>query len=143
MAILPLLSELSVLLDDHARAATLYELLRPYADRNAGYVQSGFALGSTSYYLGLLAGLLGEPDAAQRHFEDALAFNERMGARPFVAQTQNAYADLLVKRGAPGDREQALELVNQALAAAESIGMTRLAQQALALKVRAQGILKA
>jgi hypothetical protein len=50
---------------------------------------------------------------------------------------------MLVGRTEPGDRERALELVDQTLGTAEELGMTRLAEQALALKVEVQGILKA
>ncbi len=50
---------------------------------------------------------------------------------------------MLLRRGTPGDQEHALELADEALAAAEEMGMARLAEQALALKVRVQGILKA
>ncbi len=44
---------------------------------------------------------------------------------------------------APDDRERALALTDQILAAAEQIGMTKLAGEALALTVRLQGILRA
>lgn len=50
---------------------------------------------------------------------------------------------MLVKRDEHGDQERALELVDQALAAAEEMGMVKLAEEALALKVQVQGILKA
>jgi hypothetical protein len=50
---------------------------------------------------------------------------------------------MLVRRGEAGDEERVLELIGHALDTAEELGMTRLAEQALALKVRVQGILKA
>jgi hypothetical protein len=64
-------------------------------------------------------------------------------ARAFTARTRYDFADMLVKRDSPGDRERSLALLDQALSAAEEIGMTRLSEQALALKVRLQGILMA
>lgn len=99
--------------------------------------------GSAAHYLGLLATALGRWSDAERHFEDALELNTRLQAPPFVARTRYAYAAMLVRREEPGDRERALEMVGQVLKTAEDLGMTRLAEQALALKVEVQGILKA
>jgi hypothetical protein len=65
--------------------------------------------------------------------------NERMRARPFVAETQFAYADTLVKRGEPGDRAKARELVDQALATAGELGMGRLTRLAQPLSDELQG----
>ena len=79
-------------------------------------------------------------DEAEKHFEDALEMNARMGARPFVAHTQHQYANMLLARDAPGDREKALELVTEALDAAQEMGMKGLVEKALALKLKAQGI---
>jgi hypothetical protein len=50
---------------------------------------------------------------------------------------------MLLRRDETGDRERALSLIGEALGLAEELGMSRLAKQALALKVQAQGILKA
>jgi class 3 adenylate cyclase len=77
---------------------------------------------------------------AEQHFQYALEMNARMGARPFVAHTQQEYADMLLRRGKPGDREKALELVSEALDTAQELGMKALVEKALALKLQAQGI---
>jgi hypothetical protein len=135
------LAEAVWLLDEAAHAPVLYARLQPYPDLNIRI--SGGITGAGSYYLGLLATTLGNWDTAERHFTEALAMNERMGARPSLAHTRYAWADMLLRRGAPGDRERALELVDAALAEAEAMGMTWLAGRALALKVRLQGILQA
>jgi hypothetical protein len=50
---------------------------------------------------------------------------------------------MLIRRGEEGDQERALELIGQAMDTTQELGMTRLAEQALALKVRVLGILKA
>ena len=55
--------------------------LSPYAWRNV-VCHPGCAIGSVSRYLAVLATLLERFDEATRHFEDALAMNENMGARP-------------------------------------------------------------
>jgi tetratricopeptide (TPR) repeat protein len=130
-------------LHDVGRAGPVYERLLPHADR---YVigDAGDNVGlPVSYQLGRLAALLRRWDEAECHFADSLRLCEHWGFRLWVAWTRFAWADTLVKRGEPADRERSLELVNAALADAEQIGMKRLAEQALALKVQVQGILKA
>ncbi len=74
--------------------------------------------------------------------------NARMGARPWVAWTQHYYADMLLRREEEGDswtgsgqyREKALKLLGQALDTAQELGMKRLVEKTLALKLQAQGI---
>src|SRR5215510_4263913 len=61
-------------------------------------------------------------DAAQ-HFEDALAMNARMGARPWLAHTQYQYAVMLLARHQPGDRDKAMALLQEALTTARALGM--------------------
>jgi len=127
------LSTASAMLRDAARSAILYEKLKPYAAR---HVASSTAMyqGPVSHFLGILAATLGRHAEAVQHFDDALAGEARMGARPWRARTQLAYAEMLVARGEPGDREKALELVGEALAAASAIGMTGLAPRAERLR---------
>jgi DNA-binding CsgD family transcriptional regulator len=133
LATVAVLGEASVLLGDQAHAATLYDLLLPYADRNASPASSFVPFDPVSYCLGRLATLLDRPDDAARHFEAALAMNERMRARPAGARTQYAYAEMLLRRAAPGDHERASELLEQSLATAQELGLPRLAEQAQAL----------
>ncbi|MEE8346459.1 MAG: AAA family ATPase, partial [Dehalococcoidia bacterium] len=133
------LSQACAFLADTGRAATLYDLLLPYAGRNI--VQGAIACyGSASHYLGLLAATMERWEDAARHFEDALEMNAKIGAKPFVAHTQQEYAGMLVGRDHPGDREKALALLTQALDTAGKLGMKALVERALALKLRAQGI---
>jgi hypothetical protein len=46
-------------------------------------------------------------DDAERHFQQALAMNERLDARPWVVHTLRGYASMLLDRNAPGDRTPA------------------------------------
>jgi tetratricopeptide (TPR) repeat protein len=120
-------AETAALLVDRTRAATLYDLLLPYADH---CVVIGYGLacwGSVSRYLGLLATTLGRWADAERHFTTALEVHERLGARAWVARTQYDLARLLMARAAPGDREEARGLVARVLATAHELGMGRLA----------------
>jgi tetratricopeptide (TPR) repeat protein len=127
-----LLAETCTFLEDRDAAAVLYALLLPYAAFNAVDVTEGFT-GSVSRYLGLLASTMSRPDDAARHFEDALALNETMGARPWLAHTQHDYARLLLERDGPGDRERAQELLGAALATYRGLGMETHATSASAL----------
>src|SRR3990170_2444716 len=127
-------------LDDARRAAILYDLLLPYAGHTIILGVAVACLGSASHSLGVLAATMERWEDAEKHFEDALKMNARMGARPFVAHTQHQYANMLLRRDAPGDREKALELVTEALDAAQEMGMKALVEKALALKLKAQGI---
>jgi hypothetical protein len=73
---------------DDASARTIYPALRPYAGQvvvNAGAVTFG---GVVDDYLGLLAAALGEPDAAVRHLDDAIAAYQRLGATLFLARAR-------------------------------------------------------
>jgi tetratricopeptide (TPR) repeat protein len=112
--------------------AALYRLLAPYPDRNI-LVYPGVCLGSSSRPLGLLASALHRWDEAERHFAGALAMNSKMGARPWVARTQFNYAQMLLARGEPGDREKARSLLQEALGAARQMGMVKVASDCEAL----------
>jgi len=129
---LSVLAEVAGSLRDHERAATLYDLLRPYARLNP--LASGeIALGSVARYLGILAATTSSWDDAERHFEEALEMNARMGARPWLAHTQRDYARMLLARAAPGDRERARVLLSRALATYQDLGMSAASASALAL----------
>lgn len=62
---------------------------------------------------------------AERHFEDALAFDQKLNARPWIAHTQYNYAKMLIARDAPDDKPKALALLQQALDMAQELGMQR------------------
>jgi class 3 adenylate cyclase len=135
-----LLSEVCAFLGDAPRAATLYDLVLPYAGRNVMVGPGIISAGSASRYLGLLATATCRWEEAAQHFEDALKMNTRMGARPWVARTQYDYANMLLARAQPGDREKALDLVTQALDTAQELGMKTVVERCLRLKLRVQGI---
>jgi len=72
-------------------------------------------------YLAQVAALLGESDAAERHFGTALEMDRRMGSVVHVAETLAAHA-LAVQ---PTDPTRARDLAAQARALAEPIGQVR------------------
>jgi predicted ATPase/class 3 adenylate cyclase/DNA-binding CsgD family transcriptional regulator len=123
------LAEVCAFLGDAARAATLYQLLLPYAG-HAVLVGSAVACyGAASRYLGLLATTMARWDEAEQHFKDALAMNTRMGARPWLAHTQHDYATMLLARNRPGDADQAATLLHEALTTAQELDMRALADR--------------
>jgi class 3 adenylate cyclase/tetratricopeptide (TPR) repeat protein len=109
------LAEVCVALEDEARAEQLYELLTPYRDLTVTAGVTTVCYGAADRFLGGLAGVLGEWDAAEQHFEAALATNQAMRAWPWLAHTQYAYAQMLRRRHRAGDAVQAHSLVDEAL----------------------------
>ncbi len=101
------LAEACALVGDAETAEHLYRALVPWESLTA-VDQSEGCRGSAAYHLGLLASLLDRRDDAARHFERALAANERLGFRPWLARTQEAYASLL-RANAGDERVDALE----------------------------------
>jgi tetratricopeptide (TPR) repeat protein len=120
------LSEVCVYLGDQERAAILYELLSPYDGRNIVVGFFSGCLGAAARYSALLAMTLADWEAAEGHFEDALAMNEKMGARPWLAHTQYEYGTMLLSRGRSEDRDRAQALLTSALETAVDLGMSAL-----------------
>ena len=107
-----LLAELCTLLDDRPRARRLYELLLPYDGRNVVSMGAAY-LGPVARYLGLLAMTIGEDERALGHLETARSAAERMGARPTVVVTALDAAEVLARRGAPGDAQRGRALIQR------------------------------
>ena len=126
-------------LQDKPRAALLYDMLLPYAARQA-IVHMAICTGSASLPLGQLAAVLERWEDGARHFEDAIAFNERVGALGWLARARYEYAAMLQERAPTPDREQASDLANLALATFEELGMKKEVERALALKMELQGV---
>jgi DNA-binding SARP family transcriptional activator/tetratricopeptide (TPR) repeat protein len=128
-----LLAEVCAFLGAASPAADLYEALLRYGECNV-IAHPEFSLGSASRYLGLLASTTSRWEDAAGHFERALDMNARMGARPWVAHTQDDYARMLLARDEAGDRERALELIGEALATYRELGMESWAANASELE---------
>jgi tetratricopeptide (TPR) repeat protein len=126
------LSEICAALRDGARARVLYPLLSPYTGHNIVLGAGIVCGGSADRYLGLLCNVMARWSEAQRHFEEALAMNERIGARVQLAYTQHDYAAMLLAHGDPGDRERAAALLRASLDSAREIGMRALEERAAA-----------
>ncbi len=83
------------------------------------------------HVLGLLSHTMGKLDQTVAHFEDALAFCRRVGARPELAWTCCDYADALRGRDVEGDRAKAISLLDESLAISSELGMRPLMERVL------------
>jgi DNA-binding CsgD family transcriptional regulator len=128
------LAEVCAFLGDVHRAATLYQRLMPYEGHNVVVSGSVACYGAASRYLGMLAATMSHWDDAQRHFEDALAMNARMGAQTWLAHTQHEYANMLLARGRPSDQDQVYALLQEALSLSRTLGMRALEERVVALQ---------
>ena len=81
--------------------------------------------------LGLLAHTMGNLDQAAAHFEGALAFCRKAGYRPELAWTCCDYADTLLQRKEPSDREMAMFLLDESLSISTELGMRPLMERVL------------
>jgi DNA-binding SARP family transcriptional activator/tetratricopeptide (TPR) repeat protein len=117
-----LLGETAARLGERGHAALLHGLLLPYTDRvSLSYPE--ISLGPVSRVLGILASTIGSYDEAAGHFEDALVTSERIGARPWLAHTQDDYAHMLLTRGERGDAEKAQNLIESARSTYSELGV--------------------
>jgi DNA-binding SARP family transcriptional activator/tetratricopeptide (TPR) repeat protein len=125
----PTLSEAIALLGDEHAAQVLYQHLRPFAGR---VIVTGLGLhflGAVDYYLGRLAATVRRWADAERHFGDALARHQEMGARPFLIRAWFHFAEMLLERGDPRDHERARSLLAASLGDAEALGMAGVASR--------------
>jgi DNA-binding CsgD family transcriptional regulator len=130
------LAEVCVALGDVDNASALYRLLLPWAGRNV--VQGGGTgcWGSSDRFLGLLATTNGRWIDAERHFTEALAMNQRVGALAPLAHTHCDIAAMLLQRGAPGDMDKASTHLREAAERAAMLGLTALADKAAKCRER-------
>jgi tetratricopeptide (TPR) repeat protein len=138
LVVITYLAEMCTTWGDAARAAQLYDLLLPYAERNIVLATALGYFDCVAHLLGKLATVLSRYNDAQAHFEFALQRNMQMGARPRLAHTQYSYAGMLFSRNHAGDSEQAVMLLDQALAIAQELGMGGLVDKVQNSKFKVQ-----
>jgi tetratricopeptide (TPR) repeat protein len=136
------LTQACAFLGDSRRAAVLYDRLVPFSEANVvSYID--VTLGSVERSLGVLAATMRRFDEAAQHFGAAVEMNARMGGRPWVAHTRHNHAATLVDRGAPGDREKALEIGMLALDTYRALGMKVWAERASRLLHEQRSLVRA
>ena len=94
-------AELAAAVADRPRCAALYEQLLPRAGEFAVVGAAVFTTGPVALQLGLLAAVLGRPDDAVAHLEDAARRSDRLGAALFAARARAERARVLAARGQP------------------------------------------
>jgi DNA-binding winged helix-turn-helix (wHTH) protein/tetratricopeptide (TPR) repeat protein len=118
-----------VFLADEARAHQLYDALEPCAGRFISVAHGSACLGAVTHHLARLAGVYGDLETAEEHYEAALAQHRRARARLLLAHTQRHYGAMLWKRGGPRDRPRARELLGLAVDAYERLGLPHAAAE--------------
>lgn len=131
-ATLAYLAEVCAALEDRTCAKRLYSLLAAYDGKTITAGVTTVCLGAAGRFLGQLAALTEDWQVAEAHFQAAIELDQRMGARPWLAHSQYAYAQMLRRRGRVGDRKQAEALLECSLETAMNLGM-------VALKRKMQG----
>jgi DNA-binding CsgD family transcriptional regulator len=125
LASVSFLADACAAVGDAELSALLYPALLPRAGSVAVLGQGVACFGAVDRSLGMLAAALGEPECAAEHFERALALNRRIGAATWVAHTGYEYGRLLAG-GAPAAAARGDQLLAEAAALAEGIGMPTL-----------------
>jgi hypothetical protein len=121
--------EVAAALHDEELARKMYDSLAPFDGQNV-VVGTGLSIrGAVARYLGLGATVLGDDERAERHFDQALALNLQMGAKP-RARTQLDYAAMLARRGDKAAVERALQLCRAGSRTAGQLGMAIAAERA-------------
>jgi eukaryotic-like serine/threonine-protein kinase len=121
-------------------AAAAHARLLPFAGRLAVPLEAAVCYGSFDLVLGQLSLAAGRLDEAEQHLQAARATHERLDARPALARTQCELAHLHLARRGPDDSARARDLVTASIAAAEALGMARLAAQAREVGARASSV---
>ncbi|MGH2452202.1 MAG: ATP-binding protein [bacterium] len=136
---LSFLAEVAAFLGDRERAATLYQLLLPYAAQNTLSAPEG-STGSISRPLGILASTLQRWDEAAGHFQEALQMNEHIGAPSWMARTQYDYARMLLARDGPEDRGRAADLLTLAGATSSELDLHALSNRISPILEQLRGV---
>jgi tetratricopeptide (TPR) repeat protein len=115
-----LLPEVASFLGDRERAATLHDLLTPFANLNVLFAPE-ITTGSMARAAAVAAAAAGRLDDAGPLFELAIDRNGAMGARPALVRSGLGLSEVLLERGGPEDLRRAAELLAEAQAEAESL----------------------
>jgi predicted ATPase/DNA-binding CsgD family transcriptional regulator len=130
------LAEVCVALGDAEHAAKLHQLLLPWEGRCIVMGGGTGCRGSSGRFLGMLASLQGHWAAAERHFAESIAMNEKMGALAPLAHSQCDLAEMRLRRGEPNDLASAQTLLHQAAERATTLGLKALADRVAAAHER-------
>lgn len=105
---------------DSGAAARVYQALAPYRGRLVVWAGANSAWGPVSHHLGVLSATMSRYGDAVRHFEEAIEFEERTGALPFLAHSLAGLAGALAHAG---DAGRAAECLSRSRQIARRLGM--------------------
>jgi tetratricopeptide (TPR) repeat protein len=124
-------AEVSAQTASRAAATFLYEQLAPW---HAQVAFNGLTVnGGVAHYLGRLATVLEQYEAAGAHFGEAEEIHTRLQSPFWLALTQIGWAGMTLARHPSSDRARARERLERALAAARTYGFAGVERTALAL----------
>jgi DNA-binding winged helix-turn-helix (wHTH) protein/tetratricopeptide (TPR) repeat protein len=116
---------LATALDDEPRGARVYELLEPYADLLMVHDILRVPIGTVSMVLANLATMLGRYEAAESHYERALAIEGAMDSPLSLLATRANQARMFLLRDGPGDRAVAAGVIDAVVKGWASFGIRR------------------
>jgi class 3 adenylate cyclase len=134
------LTDAAAALGDQPACRELLGMLEPSAGEIVVVGRAAATFGPVDRYLGRLEATLGNHDRALARYESAIAACERMGDRPMRADTRSHLGRLLLDRDGPGDRERAFEELSLALEDAQDMGMRKLVEGCVRMRLEAQGV---
>lgn len=132
------LTDVCASLGDADAAGVLWRHLLPYAGQLMVVGWGIAALGAVDRYLGVAATTARRFEDAEPHLRAAENLERSIGARPSLVRTRAARARLLAARRAPGDDARLLEVVTDARADAERLGMRGVAAALSSMAVPAR-----
>lgn len=115
--------EALTLLGQHGEAGELYDLMVEMGARGILMRSWDFRLVATLQ--GMAATGRGAWEIAETHFEEAIQISRRLPMRLEEPEADRFYAQMLLARGGPGDRNRAQALGERALARYDELGMPR------------------
>jgi tetratricopeptide (TPR) repeat protein len=121
---------------DREGAAAFYPLVREFIE-TTGVVLHSLGPHLVERIAGIGAAAGGQWDLAEGHFRAALRQAEELPFEIEGAETRRFYAEMLLDRNGPGDRDQARSLVEEAMPVYRRIGMPR--HEELARRIVASG----
>jgi class 3 adenylate cyclase/tetratricopeptide (TPR) repeat protein len=116
-----------VRLRDADAAAVIYERLAPWHGQVV--MVPSMVDSCVDHYLGALAAVLGDPDRARAHFEEAAGIHGALRAPFHVARTQLGWARALLAAGGPAEAEEARRLLEEAVSTAHRHGYALLVSE--------------
>jgi hypothetical protein len=111
---------------DQKLAAEIYEKIRPHRG-----MLSFMGIWSNDRLLGLLAQAVGQFAISATHFDEAMEFCRKTEAKPELAWSLHDYADMLLERDEPGDRQKDTAMLDESLQISTDLSMRPLMERVL------------